>query len=344
VTLLGAGPFQGGASLAYTFSDLDPTANRFYFVGGTTLHGVDTASADVVDSGATSSGLSGIEPDTDGGALFAHQGTGAPTFDRRIVELSTASGTFGNETSAGPGLEGESLSTAGFEASDSLGNRYFFIGSLDSAPGNRLYAVDTTSLTLADSDLLSGATTDPIALEFDQLPGAAVAGTKTASGTFVVGGTVTYSVTLANSGAGPQADNPGDEFADVLPAELALVSAVASGGTAVATPATNTVTWNGSIAVAGSVAITIAATILPGAAGVTVSNQGTAAFDGDGDGTNEAVALTDDPATPAPADPTSIEVAPFDGAPIPDLSRPGMLLFALALVAAALAMLMKRGL
>ena len=53
------------------------------------------------------------------------------------------------------------------------------------------------------------------------------------SGTFVEGGTVTYTVSLTNSGPRfDQQDNPGDEFTDVLPAQLTLVSADATSGTA----------------------------------------------------------------------------------------------------------------
>ncbi len=143
------------------------------------------------------------------------------------------------------------------------------------------------------------------------VPAAAVTGTKTASGTFQVGGTVTYTVILTNSGSGVQADNPGNELTDVLPASLALVSATADSGTAVATVGTNTVTWNGTIAPAGgTVTITITATIKPCTGGTTISNQGQIAFDGDGDGTNESTAVTDDPGTGAANDPTSVTVAP----------------------------------
>ena len=61
-----------------------------------------------------------------------------------------------------------------------------------------------------------------------------VSGTKTVTGTFGVGGTITYTVTLSNTGPGPQGDNPGNEFTDVLPATVSLVSASATSGTAVA--------------------------------------------------------------------------------------------------------------
>ena len=135
-----------------------------------------------------------------------------------------------------------------------------------------------------------------------------VAGTKTASGTFTESGTVTYTVILTNSGNGTQADNPGNEFTDVLPAGLTLISATASAGTAVATVATNTASWNGSIAASGSVTITIKASINTGTMGMVISNQGTISFDADGNGTNESSALTDDPTTGAANDPTSFTV------------------------------------
>ena len=78
-------------------------------------------------------------------------------------------------------------------------------------------------------------------------------------------------------------------------AGLTLVSATATSGTAVATIGTNTVTWNGAIAAAGSVTITISATINLAAAGQLISNQGTASYDGDANGSNETTVLTDAP-------------------------------------------------
>ena len=92
-------------------------------------------------------------------------------------------------------------------------------------------------------------------------PGAHVSGTKTVSGTFTVGGTVTYTVVLTNAGPSAQGDNPGNEFTDLLPASLALVSASATSGTAVASVVSNTVTWNGAIPAGGTVTITIVATV-----------------------------------------------------------------------------------
>jgi uncharacterized repeat protein (TIGR01451 family) len=141
-------------------------------------------------------------------------------------------------------------------------------------------------------------------------PVANVTGTKTASGTFAQNGNITYTVTLTNNGSATQADNAGHEFTDVLPPQLTLVSATASSGTAVATTGTNTVTWDGSIPLlGGSVTITINATVKPDAGGLLVSNQGSISYDGDGNNTNEASGVTDDPGTAAPNDPTVISIA-----------------------------------
>ncbi len=185
--------------------------------------------------------------------------------------------------------------------------------------GTELQTVVNQGTTSSDADgngvnEASGATDDP------GQPGAAdptsfvvgspslVASTKTVSGTFEEGGTVTYTVVLNNTGASQQLDNPGNEFTDVLPAQLTLVSAAATAGSAVATIATNTVTWNGAIPAAGSVTITITATVDAGTALQTVSNQGTVISDSDGNGSNETTSSTDDPGQPGAADPTSFVV------------------------------------
>ncbi len=138
----------------------------------------------------------------------------------------------------------------------------------------------------------------------------ALTATKTVAGTFAEGGAITYTVTLTNNGSTAQTDNPGNEFTDVLPLGVTLVSASASSGTAAANPATNTVTWNGVVPpLGGTVTLTLHATINPGTAGATVINQGTLSFDADGNGTNEAAGKTDDPGTAAANDPTDFQVA-----------------------------------
>jgi hypothetical protein len=129
-----------------------------------------------------------------------------------------------------------------------------------------------------------------------------VSGTKTVSGSFAELGAIVYSITLTNTGSGPQTDNSGNEFSDTLPATLTLVSANASSGTAGTTG--NTVDWNGSIPAGGSVTITINATVNAGAAGQLISNQGTVSYDANGDGSNETNVLTDDPGVGGVSDPT----------------------------------------
>jgi uncharacterized repeat protein (TIGR01451 family) len=196
-------------------------------------------------------------------------------------------------------------------------------GVTDPNPGNN---------SATDSDTVTAA------------PGASVSGTKTASaGPYTVGGTLTYTIVLTNNGTGAQADNPGNEFTDVLPPTLQLVSATATSGTAVATTGTNTVTWNGALAASGgTVTITITATILPSAAGTTVANQGTISYDSDGNNTNDATAQTDDPGVAGTGNPTNVIVAGGPVVPIPTLSPLGLLLLSVLLGGLALSLLRRR--
>jgi uncharacterized repeat protein (TIGR01451 family) len=164
--------------------------------------------------------------------------------------------------------------------------------------------------------------------------GASVSGTKTVSGSFTSGSTVTYSIVLTNAGPGTQADNAGNEFTDVLPAGLTLVSATASSGTA--TSAGNTVNWNGTLAAGGSVTITITASI--SATGGTIVNQGTLAYDSDGNGSNDATGVTDDPGQAGAGNPTGFSVVgvPAVQIAVPALDRLGLLLLMLLLGMAGL--------
>jgi uncharacterized repeat protein (TIGR01451 family) len=133
--------------------------------------------------------------------------------------------------------------------------------------------------------------------------------TKTAvadARSFLLGSDVTYTITLTNAGPASQTDNPGHELVDVLPSSLSLVSASASSGTTALEIPANTVNWDGGLPSGGSVTLTIHATIKSSAAtGRPIANQATINFDADGNGTNEATALTDDPGTPGLNDPTT---------------------------------------
>lgn len=169
----------------------------------------------------------------------------------------------------------------------------------------------------------TGPTADSLTLHISLALPASVTATNTVSGTFTPGSTVTYTVLLNNTGPGAQTDNAGAEFTDVLPAGVTLVNATATSGTAAATVGTNTVTWNGGIPAAGSVTLTITATVNPAAPGTVISNQGTVSYDSDGNGINNAANLTDDPSAGGAADPTSFAVAAAPAAPaaVPTLSE-----------------------
>jgi uncharacterized repeat protein (TIGR01451 family) len=117
---------------------------------------------------------------------------------------------------------------------------------------------------------------------------------KTVAGDFEEGGTVTYGIAVTNTGTAPSTDNPGDELTDVLPAGLTLVDATATAGTVVANVGTDTVTWNGAIAVGATVDVIVTATIDAGTAEQTIANQATLAYDADANGTNEATTTSDD--------------------------------------------------
>jgi uncharacterized repeat protein (TIGR01451 family) len=166
-----------------------------------------------------------------------------------------------------------------------------------------------------------------------------ITATKSAVSSGVPASPVTYTVVITNNMTHVQGDNPGDEFLDVLPSQLTLVSANATSGTPLANTGTNTVTWNGSLAAnGGTVTITINATINANATG-TISNQGTVFVDLDNNGTNESSAPTNDPSTVAADDATTFTA--LANAPIPALS-PLMLLALAALLGFAALLKMMR--
>ncbi len=224
----------------------------------------------------------------------------------------------------GAGTAGTTITNQGSASYDADGNGVNEASSLTDDPGAS-GAADTTSFLV--------------------LSPAAVTGTMTVAGSFELGTNVTYTVVLTNTNVAAfhralQGDNPGPEFVDVLPSQLALVSATATSGTAAATVPTNTVTWNGSIPAGGSVTLTIVATIKPGSSGQTITNQGTINFDADGNGTNESSALTDDPGVAGAANPTSFAALVITQ--VPTLGAVGLTLLIAALGAAAFTALRKR--
>ncbi len=255
------------------------------------------------------------------GPSNASGSTVADTFPASLTCTWTCAGSGGTCTAAGSGNINDSVNLP-------VGANVTYTASCTVAPGTANGTVISNTATVAvpagASDPATGnnSATDTTSV----VAGAGVSGTKTVSGATIPGGAITYTIVLNNAGPGNQADNPGDEFVDVLPAQVSLVSASASAGTA--TTAGNTVTWNGSIAASASVTITINATVNAGAFG-QIDNQGTINYDSNGDGTNDASALTDNPAAPGTEDPTGFLIAQA----IPTLGPIAMLLLALGLVA-----------
>ncbi|HEV7785809.1 MAG TPA: hypothetical protein VGQ28_10770, partial [Thermoanaerobaculia bacterium] len=135
---------------------------------------------------------------------------------------------------------------------------------------------------IVDPDLSNNTATDTTAIQSP--PGVSIH-CSGVSGAFE-GDFVTFTYVLSNGGPNAQADNPGAEFTDTLPAGLTLVTATASSGTV--TTAANTVSWNGSIPICGTVTINVQATVNAGTAGMTLCNQGNVFFDADGDGIDES--------------------------------------------------------
>ena len=135
---------------------------------------------------------------------------------------------------------------------------------------------------IVDPDLSNNTATDTAAVPAP--PGLSIL-CSGVSGAFV-GDFVTFSYVLSNGGPNAQGDNPGAEFTDTLPVGLSLITATASSGTV--TTAANTVTWNGSIPVCGTVTINVQAKVDPGTIGMILCNQGNVAFDANGDGVNES--------------------------------------------------------
>jgi len=197
---------------------------------------------------------------------------------------------------------------AGFPPEDPVGN----LSRFDGLSTQGTWSVAASDQFLADVGTLNAWSMLVTPVHFACTifaPSVVMSATKTVSGTFTPGGTVTYTVTLTNSGTDAQGDNPGNELTDVLPTCVTLVDATATSGTVVPTVGTNTVTWNGSLApLGGSVTITITATVNSGSPCTTCSNQGTVSYDSNNDNVNDATVLTDDPAVGGTADPTSFGI------------------------------------
>ena len=147
------------------------------------------------------------------------------------------------------------------------------------------------------------------------------------------GGAVEWTVVLANAGPGAQFDNPGNEFEDPIDPIFTVSSLSATLGTAAVVD--NLVTWNGKLPANATVEIVIHGDLPTTGTGGTFWNQGTVLYDADGEGTNESLRLSDDPAQDGEADPTPVYIRSI--LEIPALGRVGFALLALALALFALA-------
>lgn len=111
------------------------------------------------------------------------------------------------------------------------------------------------------------------------------------------GDTVKYTITISNIGNLNQADNPGNEFEDLIPENTTYVpgSATATSGTVGFDDIENKITWNGEIPSESSVVLTYEVKVNEGLHnGTIISNQGSVFWDTDEDHINDAIELTDD--------------------------------------------------
>jgi hypothetical protein len=99
---------------------------------------------------------------------------------------------------------------------------------------------------------------------------------------------------------------------------------------------------NGAIPAGGSVTITITATVNNGTQNQTLCNQGNINFDADGNGINEATALTDNPAVGGGNDQTCFVAVSGSAAEIPTLGELGLAALCLLLAGAAMLRLRRR--
>ncbi len=244
------------------------------------------------------------------------------------------------------------LNPASFVASDGVYNPATGLWNLASLGKGRSAQLQITLPApymignFADQGSASASTSDPNAANNGAQAATFVLSPSLVSGSKTVapihnaypGQVVTYTVTLTNSSAYDQFDNPGDEFVDTLPAQVTLLTASATSGTATTDIPANTVHWNGVVPGNGSVVVTITAQINSGTEGQTVANQGTIYFDADGNGTNESSTSTDDPSVGGRQDATAFLVA----TPIPALSPAGIMALVLLIAVLGIALVARR--
>ena len=121
----------------------------------------------------------------------------------------------------------------------------------------------------------------------------------------IVGDTITYTITLVNSGPGVQPNDPAsNELVDPIPEGTTYVanSLSATSGTATYDAVAKQVLWNGEIAPAETIEISFKVTVDECTGECeAISNAADVHWDADGDGTNDTVIVTSPPDFPPPA-------------------------------------------
>lgn len=159
---------------------------------------------------------------------------------------------------------------------------------------------------LSDDPSLPGAT-DPTSFTV-LVPPTLLVGTKAIFGDYhYPGDRVQYTFTLSNYGGYDQADSPGDELSDVLPAGITFEDMGASSGTMAYDPATRRLSWNGPVPRYGGVGMWMRVRVNADASG-TIYNQAVVRYDADSNGSNESSAVTDDPLQFGDNQPTGLNV------------------------------------
>jgi hypothetical protein len=162
---------------------------------------------------------------------------------------------------------------------------------------------------------------------------------KTVRGDLRPGGLVRYRIVLLNPGPFDQADNPGPELVDALPAAFAGLAATATSGDLQVDA--RTLIWNGAVPAGETVTLELTATIAGGATGDLLCNRGKLFSDPDGDGFNDHVTTTDDPALGGELDPTCFTV--LGPQEIPTLPATGLVALVLLLAAVGVGLLRRGG-
>ena len=169
--------------------------------------------------------------------------------------------------------------------------------------GTQAFAIEVKTRSVGDPSYRDLSQSIPAENEDDERPCLAAAKSVCA----YPDNTVVYTIELTNLDLGMVAAH----LEDPLPSELSVVTASADSGVATVDYLENSVVWDGTAPAPGDrVTITVVAALDPVPAGTDVGNQGTLSWVRD-DG-SMATALSDDPATPEPADATFFDALAGD--------------------------------